>query len=125
LGKRYAAYGRDNRLRLWFIDPEAAAVIGDSTPTNISDFSEVMSLVAKKVGRSLIVGGYCVVVVGEAVTRTVFGRTAKASIEAFTSANQDFEIVMNVEDAIPDVRRARRDCRGVKGENIIVLRKVL
>ena len=118
-------YGRDNRLRLWFIDPEAATVIDASTPTNISAFSDVMSLVAKKVGRSLMVGGYCVLVVGEAVTRTMFGRTAKASIEALTSANKHFEIVMNVEDAIPDVRRARRDCRGVKGENIIVLRKVL
>jgi hypothetical protein len=114
---------RDNRLRLWFIDPTAAENIDCSTPSNISSFSDVMSLFAKKANKSLKVGGYCILVVGEAVSRTNFGRTADASIEAFTTDGRDFEVIINVEDLIPDVRRARRDCHGVKGENIIVLRK--
>jgi hypothetical protein len=117
-------YGRDNRLRLWFIDPTAAENIDCNTPSNITSFFDVMSLVAQKAGKSLKRGGYCILVVGEAVSRTSFGRTANASIGAFTTAARNFEVIMNVEDLIPDVRRARRDCHGVKGENIIVLRKV-
>ncbi len=116
-------YGRDNRLRLWFIDPDAAPAIDDNTPHNVADFAALMSLLARKVFASLPRRGYCVLIVGDSVSRTVIGRTAKAAIKAFSTPPAGFDVIANVADLIPDVRRARRDCRGVKGENVIVLRK--
>lgn len=117
-------YGRDNRLRLWFIEPEAAAAIDTSTPKTIPEFVRVMTTLAAKVNSSLRQGGYCILVVGDKVSRDTIGHTARAAIDVFTSDRHSFELVNTVADVIPDVRRARRDCRGVKGESIIVLRKM-
>jgi methylase of polypeptide subunit release factors len=115
-------YGRDNRLRLWFIDPTAADEIDGKTPKSIASFIRVMRILARKVRASLRPGGCCALVVGDAVTRDVVGHTAQATLETFLD-EQTFEIVSIVDDVIPDIRRSRRDCRGVKGEVILALRK--
>jgi D12 class N6 adenine-specific DNA methyltransferase len=117
-------YGRDNRLRLWFMSPTAAEAIDDSTPSTILEFARIMSVLAIKVSSCLKVGGYCVLVIGEAVSRGTLGHTASTAVEVFTSGSYPFQLVQTVSDLIPDVRRARRDCRGVKVENVIVLRRV-
>jgi hypothetical protein len=117
-------YGRDNRLRLWFIDPTAAATIDRFTPGTIADFAGVMAVLATKVRASLRPGGFCVLVVGDKVSSDTVGHTAKTAIDVFNSNRKTFEILTTIADVIPDVRRARRDCRGVKRESVIVLRKL-
>ncbi len=116
-------YGRDNRLRLWFIDPEAAEDIDSSTPATIEDFGRLMTVLAGKLRCSVRQGGYCILVVGHAVSRTAKRKTAEVALNVFSSSNQEFKLIQIVDDQIPDIRRARRDCRGVKGESVIVFRR--
>ncbi len=116
-------YGRDNRLRLWFLDPKAAAAIDEETPDSIENFRSLMDSLAEKAGRSLVSDGYCVMIVGEATSNTATSRTAEAVVAAFVGSGNGFELVINVPDLIPDIRRSRRDCRGVKLENVIAFRK--
>jgi SAM-dependent methyltransferase len=117
-------YGRDNRLRLWFIEPTAAAAVDLSTPKTVTEFVRIMTVLAAKVKTSLRPGGYCILVVGDRVSRDTVGHTAKAAMEVFTSDRGAFKLMDTIKDSIPDVRRARRDCRGVKGESVMVFRKV-
>lgn len=117
-------YGRDNRLRLWFLDPHAADRIDENTPGTVADFARLMTFLAKKVIRSLRGDGYCVLVVGDSVSRGAVGHTARAALDAFLSQAGAFQLVQIITDTIPDIRRARRDCRGVKAEYIIVLKRI-
>lgn len=116
-------YGRDNRLRLWFLDPDAAERIDENTPRTLGDFAQLMSALAKKVVCSLRPNGYCVLVVGDSVSRGTVRHTARAALESFLAEKGAFKVVQIIADSIPDVRRSRRDCRGVKGEHILVLKR--
>jgi SAM-dependent methyltransferase len=116
-------YGRDNRLRLWFLDPGAADRIDENTPRTMGEFTRLMKIFAEKVHAALKHGGHCVIVVGDSVSRDTTGHTADAVLRAFVSAERRFALVGLMRDTIPDVRRSRRDCRGVKGEHILVLQR--
>lgn len=94
-----------------------------NTPGTIGDFARVVTVLASKLRHSLRHGGYCILVVGDAVSRTAKRKTAEVALNVFASSDVNFELVQILDDQIPDVRRARRDCRGVKGESVIVLRK--
>lgn len=115
-------YGRDNRLRLWFLDPTSAERIDGRTPHTLVDFTQLMKVLSRKVTASLKPRGYCVLVIGDSVARGTVAHTADVALRAFLQ-NDSFEAVQVINDTIPDIRRSRRDYCGVKGECILVLRR--
>lgn len=116
-------YGRDNRLRSWFID-EGCSSIADANGSRAA-FIQQMTALAILSQKGLRKSGYCVLVVGESVARNRTVHPARSAIEIFAQHAPSLLLSSVIIDTIPDVRRARRDCRGVKEERIIVFRRVL
>ena len=116
-------YVRDNRLRLWLLGENRTSQRDENAQRSRSTFLHQMKVIAKVNDRNLIRGGHCVLIVGESVTRSTQMHPAQAVLEIF----EEFAPTLSVEDVIvdkiPDVRRARRNCHGVKREKIIVFKK--
>jgi len=116
-------YGRDNRLRLWFIDPSLATKVDNGVTQRRLAFCEAITILARKIERSLKPKGYCVFIVGEELRRSF---EAHPSETVFNIIHEHAPSLCPKEllvDDIPDVRRTRRECRGVKSEHIMVFQR--
>ena len=119
-------YVRDNRLRLWFIDrtiPTGLELPGrERSGAYVSLLSDVCSRMADKINSR----GFFVLVVGD-VSRGggTTGRTVGLTRQLFkeSSALARFRLVAAYEDAIPDIRRSRREYQGTKKEAVLVYQK--
>jgi hypothetical protein len=116
-------YGRDNRLRLWFINRTESESVDSAGSERRVGFAELMQLLAKKSTAALTSGGHCVVIVGEQSSRGYRGSPSESVREVFRDNAPDLTLVESTSDRIPDIRRARRDCRGVRVEHFVVFRK--
>lgn len=116
-------YGRDNRLRLWFIDPSLAEnEVNDVTQRRKAFVEGIMSL-ATKVESGLSRGGYCVFVVGEEVRRSFNAHPSEVVVTLMSQKAPSLRLRKVVTDDIPDVRRTRRECRGIKTEHFLIFQK--
>lgn len=116
-------YGRDNRLRLWFIEPQLVTEVDNDVTQRRQAFLNAMTSLAMKIDERLTPKGHCVFVVGEALTRTVDAHPSDAVIRIMAEKAPSVRLREIVIDAIPDIRRARRECRGVKTEHILVFKR--
>ncbi len=116
-------YIRDNRLRLWFLRPDSKLLRNNSQGSEDVGFHRIMRALLARVEAGLKTKGYCVLVVGDRVSNA----RARPAQVVETMARLQFpalRLVQTFEDRIPDIRRARRDCRGVKREKILVFQKI-
>jgi len=116
-------YGRDNRLRLWLISRGADTDVDDAGSGRKDGFDVLMQCLAKKGQKALVAGGHCVVVVGDQSERGYSGSPAQKVQSIFGEFAPQLKLVGSEVDRIPDIRRARRDCRGVRAEHFLVFRK--
>ena len=116
-------YHRDNRLRLWFLG-EYRDDQNDRAYRSCGAFRKLMADLASKIERKMRSGGYCVLVVGERTLRGGSKSPSQIVLEAFLSTGDWFTLDRVISDAIPDIRRSRREVRGVKEERILVFRKL-
>ena len=115
-------YSRDNRLRLWFLG-EFRDDQTDRVYRSRVAFRELISDVSSKLEIRIRRGGYCVLVVGERTFRDGSKSPSEVVLEAFLSNSEGFTLDRVISDVIPDIRRSRREVRGVKEERIMVFRK--
>jgi len=119
-------YVRDNRLRLWFVErslPEGMELLGHDRE---AAFAAIMRAVCVRLAPGIERGGSFVLVVGDATRGNGRkGRTAAITQNLFRSetALAAFQLDGICRDIIPDIRRARRECRGTKAETVLVYRK--
>jgi len=116
-------YGRDNRLRLWFIDPTLSRADDSSMTQRREAFIDAMRCLASKVEVGLRRGGYCVLVVGESLERSFRAHPSKVVLDIMAQNAKSLRLKNVVYDDIPDVRRTRRECKGVKTEVFLVFQK--
>lgn len=116
-------YGRDNRLRLWFINRTDDRAIDQSGSEKLNGFVDLMSTLAQMASSNLVSNGHCVIIVGEQSHRRYKGSPVTITLEAFKEAAPNLQLVRTTIDDIPDIRRARRDCRGVRSEHFLVFKK--
>lgn len=112
------AYGRDNRLRLWFLgidDWHGYDNCGYSTP---NEFRLLMNVFFAKLNSYLVKKGLCVLVVGEARGLNILDVFKTLGIQ------NGFEIVQEYSEAIPDVKRSRKGYSGTVNETVLVFKKV-
>lgn len=119
-------YVRDNRLRLWFIDRKLPEGLELMRRNRDIAFSSLMREVCLRLASGIERGGYFILVVGDATRgggRT--GRTATLMQQIFEAEAKlkGFGLEEKIFDAIPDIRRSRRECRGTKGETVLIYRK--
>ena len=116
-------YGRDNRLRLWFLN-ESSPDILDRSLASIDNFKSMITILARKLQDKIRSGGYCIFVVGEQVNRTIPYLPSELLIDVFAKQTDDFQLCHIIQDTIPDIRRSRKhNYGGIKTENILVFRK--
>ena len=116
-------YGRDNRLRLWFIDPQLVNKVDNDVTQRRQAFIDAMTKLAQKIEETLARKGHCVYVVGEELTGSASAHPSEAVIGIMAERAPSIRLREILVDAIPDIRRARRECRGVKTEHILVFQK--
>lgn len=116
-------YVRDNRLRMWFLDRSTTDYSPESTDKRTEFSALTKAFIENAIGR-LRVGGRCVLVVGETVQRKrMTSHPAEYMLEQMHQLAPRMVLERVIEDAIPDVRRTRRDGASTKKELVLVLRK--
>ncbi|SDF28911.1 DNA methyltransferase [Myxococcus virescens] len=116
-------YVRDNRLRLWLLSGRHDYSHSDESVRSSHGFRNLMRTFLDAASRSLRARGYCVLVVGEATRRSdLLSHPARVVLEE-AKGFHDLRVVEVLRDAIPDIRRSRRNCEATKSEVFIVLRK--
>jgi putative RNA methylase family UPF0020 len=115
-------YGRDNRLRLWFLGNRGGSSLDARNPNTAASFVEVMRVFAKTSALNLRPGGHCVLVVGEVTRGSRRVNTGRLVLEAFV-ASGEFHLTNQMSDYIPDVRRSRRHTSCTKREWVLAFTK--
>jgi hypothetical protein len=116
-------YGRDNRLRLWFIDPSWAEPVDNGVTQRRKAFMEAITDLAVRVEAGLQRGGHCVFVVGEEFQRSFDAHPSQVVFTILKGKAPSLHLRHVIADDIPDVRRTRRECRGVKTEHFLVFER--
>lgn len=109
-------YGRDNRLRLWFLGENFSAsdtLLAKSPVYFEAFFNRIITAFSKSLKRN----GKLVLIVGNGSK----GKFVPSDcIEEILNANEYLSCINIYDDEIPDIRRSRRECRAVKNEKIFV-----
>lgn len=116
-------YGRDNRLRLWFIDPTLAREVDNEVTKRREGFRDAIRSLAKKVNAGLKRRGHCIFVVGEEFNRKYDAHPSEVVVATMRAEAPSLRLRHVVSDNIPDVRRTRRECHGVKTEHFLVFQR--
>lgn len=117
-------YGRDNRLRLWFLNRTEPQQVDPQGANKRDHFALLMKKLATGAGKCLRPEGYCIIVIGEQSNRTYRGSPSQFTQEVFETHAPQLKLIRTAVDDIPDIRRARRNCRGVRVEHFLVFKKV-
>ena len=116
-------YARDNRLRLWFIDPRLTESVENDITERRQAFIAAMISLSKKVIDGLKHRGYCIFVVGEEVHRSFNAHPADVIVAILKQHAKCLRLNKVLTDSIPDVRRTRRECQGVKTEHFLIFQR--
>lgn len=116
-------YGRDNRLRLWFIDPNMKDAVDNKVTQCRKAFLDAMISLAKRIESNLRPQGHCIIIVGEKLKRNVKAHPSEVIVDIIKEQAPSLSLRKIITDDIPDVRRSRRECRGVKTEHFLIFRK--
>jgi hypothetical protein len=116
-------YGRDNRLRLWFIDPQAVRFTDNPVTREKKAFHRAMACMAGKVEKHLKKKGYCILIVGERINRSRANHLSKDICRIMSQKAPSLRLILIYEDEIPDIRRARKNCVATKREHILVFKR--
>lgn len=117
-------YGRDNRLRLWFVDFWTADMFDHNVTRKRESFIEAITSLAEHLENNLSIGGHGIFIVGEETNRGFDAHPSKVVRETLAQTAKSLQLVKVITDQIPDIRRTRRECKGVKNENILVFKKI-
>lgn len=116
-------YGRDNRLRLWLSTRRDVDQSLDLQTRFAHRFADLLVSLGMTAHRGLKRGGFCVLVVGELSNQSL-AKLVTLLHDSFLVAASDLQLMEVISDEIPDVRRSRRDDRGVKKEHAFVFKRI-
>jgi len=116
-------YSRDNRLRLWFLTGCNIKDRKQEAMNNKDAFIGGMQLLASKCSKVIKPGGYAILIVGDKSRTSKKYKPHELVASIFSEWADGLHLEEVIEDSIPDVRRARRDCKGTKNEHVLVFRK--
>lgn len=117
-------YGRDNRLRLWFIDPREARPTDNPVTREKKAFHHAIACMAKKVERHLKKQGYCILIVGERINRSNTEHLSEDICRIMFEKAPSLHLISIIEDEIPDIRRTRKNCLATKTEHILIFKRL-
>lgn len=117
-------YVRDNRLRLWFLGRQLPPQCDIPKRNREARFRELLRSTFVRIAPHVSDSGVIVLVVGEASRggRVLDGSSIITNVFATERELAGFRLERTICDAIPDIRRSRRDLRGTKRETVLVFR---
>lgn len=117
------SYARDNRLRLWFLGVEDCRELEPIVSPTKTRFLNMIGTLILKWGPLLKPRGICVLVLGS-VRRDGREHDLPEAVNQLTKTRSSCLRVEGVcKTVIPDIRRARSNCRGTREDTILVLGK--
>lgn len=119
---RQLDYGRDNRLRLWFLGIEDWPALDGVISPREQGFLALMERCFIQWKKCLKPRGYCVLVIGNECSREDRSNLPRDIIRLATKTVGDFSLVCQYTETIPNDRRVRRGITGSTSETILVLR---
>jgi methylase of polypeptide subunit release factors len=119
---RQLDYGRDNRLRLWFLGIKDWRLLDHIISPSKTDFLELFRNCLKLWRNILIPKGLCVLVLGDTYTQEYKMLLPDAASYIANKEVGGYSVICKHSEAIPDDRRVRRGCRGNLTETVLVLR---
>jgi Putative RNA methylase family UPF0020 len=121
---RQLDYGRDNRLRLWFLGRKTSDRVDARVSPNETQFLELMRTCFARWRDVLRRGAYCILVIGDTESRT-YREPLPSVVSAIATAEiGGYALAGTYRDPIPTARRVRRECRGSLSETVVVLRRI-
>lgn len=115
-------YGRDNRLRLWFVSDVAPQTLDGTSPGTAETFQNLMEHTAALLYDLVRTGGKAVFVVGNLVVGKRTIQTHSIIQDAFERHGR-WRVYDHYAEPVPDIRRSRRTCCATKTEWILVFSK--
>jgi hypothetical protein len=120
---RQLDYGRDNRLRLWFLGCENWGTLDKDVSPAEDAFLRLMEKAFCTWKTVLKPDAYCIVVVGDGCSRLDRDQLPEAVSRIATQVVGGYSIESQRQDKIPSERRVRRGLVGSTSETIIVLKR--
>jgi DNA methylase len=119
---RQLDYGRDNRLRLWFLGIEDSNALDHRISPRKDAFLKLMSQCFRKWKTVLEPRKYCILVVGDGSSELDNANLPQLISDIATNEVGGYTRVLEHTEAIPNERRVRRGLTGSTSETILILR---
>jgi hypothetical protein len=116
-------YGRDNRLRLWFLGCGSSRKLDAIVPRGVEAFSELMRATAFSLKPCVKRCGLAILVVGEVRRNKRVVKPDGIVKDAFEDDAGGWRLTEMITDPVPDIRRSRRGCSATKKEWIMVFKR--
>lgn len=116
------SYGRDNRLRLWFLGVENYERYDRAGPKNEREFKNLIKSTLENIEPALRQNAPCIFILGDVQKGKRTISTSKLLLDVAINEMKGFHCESISEDFIPIERRVRRGCSCTKAEMFIVLR---
>ena len=120
---RQLDYGRDNRLRLWFLGSQDWKSLDHSISPSETKFITLMRSCLKLWHNVLVPKGLCILVLGDARCRSYDLALPDAIAYIATEEIRGYSVLWKYTETIPNVRRVRRGNSGSLTETVLVLCK--
>jgi DNA modification methylase len=118
---RQLDYGRDNRLRLWFLGSDDWRLLDRSISPSEADFVGLLRSCFTRWKTILPKHGLCILVLGDTQSR-LFQMPLHDLVAKIAADCGGFSVLWKYTEKIPNVRRVRRGYAGSETETILVLR---
>ena len=122
---RQLDYGRDNRLRLWFLGLQDWKSLDQIVSPPEKKFLNLFRSCLKLWLNVLASNGICVLVLGDVHSRLYDMPLPDAIAHIATQEIGGYSVLWKYNDPIPNIRRVRRGCCGTRTDTILVPRKNL
>ena len=120
---RQLDYGRDNRLRLWFLGCKDWSTLDETISPSETRFLKLMTSCLSHWRSLLLPGGVCVLVLGDSRSR-LYGMPLPDVVAHIARENVGgYTVQSRYTESIPYDRRVRRGYCGSLAETVLVLRK--
>jgi hypothetical protein len=116
-------YGRDNRLRLWFLGVADSSALDQVISPRETQFLKLFRKCLRHWQQFLAPGGLCILVVGDSPCRSYGMELPEAIVEIATREVGGYSLDSKCTSTIPDRRRVRRGYTGTKNETVLLLRR--
>jgi hypothetical protein len=118
---RQLDYGRDNRLRLWFLGTTDWNALDQRITPSETQFVEMMKLCLQRWHKVLVKGGTCILALGDTYSKSYGMRLPDVVVQMATKEIGGYKQVWKHTEMIPDRRRVRHNCKGIQHETVLVL----